>query len=156
MKTLVTILICALALCSCSDGTPSQILQQAEKAVTDGNFQEARLCCKSLDDSVRYHLTPSELCREAIIYAYLSEWEDNPNDMAAATKCYDKAMEISPDSVQAFASTLDIVSLATLNVIHNVGQAINSPADMMHELYEEGDENDEAIDSVLPHEPKTL
>ncbi|MCC8114052.1 MAG: hypothetical protein LIP03_08695 [Bacteroidales bacterium] len=152
MKYYFIALICALGLCSCSEGTPNQLLDQAEAAVSDGDFNEARICCKALSDSTRYTLTPSQLCREAIIYAHISEWGDNPDDMAAATRCYDKALAESPDSVEAFAATLDVENLATLNMIHNVRQALGAPTEMLHDEFED----QEDTPTELPNEPKPL
>lgn len=114
----------------CSSPKAMDVLARAEAHLERGDTTEARNCCAVLVEEGGYELAPSQLCRAALVYAHLQEQCDNPDDMAAAAKCYQRAMEISPDSVDAFVSGLPMADKVTIQVISDVNHALESPDDM--------------------------
>ncbi|MCC8118713.1 MAG: hypothetical protein LIP09_08215 [Bacteroidales bacterium] len=127
----------ALSLGACSHGDPEAVLRQAEAYVAEGNYDGARDYCKSLTDTTRVTLTPSQLCRTAIVYARISELDDAPREMVNATECLERAMNINADSVTAFTNQAEIDDKAMLYLIRNVNRAITDPNDIVEETGDE-------------------
>lgn len=122
-----------LAVCigiRCSSPKAMDVLSRAEARLESGDTTEARNCCAVLVEDGGYDLAPSQLCRAALVYAHLQEQCDNPDDMAAAAKCYQRAMEISPDSVEVFLSGLSMSDLVRMQLIADVNHALESPDDL--------------------------
>lgn len=117
----------ALALAACGARDANHALTDAETSIAMGDTAMARKYCAELSDSAASSLTPSQLCRQAIVYARLAEMADSPADMGAAVECYERALQINPDSVNDFVSKLDIGDMAYVSVILNVAKALHEP-----------------------------
>lgn len=128
MKTSHIVVAAALlALAACGSRDANHALADAEASIAMGDTAMARLYCSELADTSASTMTPSQLCRQAIVYARLSELADSPADMGAAVECYERALQINVDSVNDFVSKLDIGDLAYVAVILNVARALREP-----------------------------
>ena len=118
-----------LLMASCAT-SHDEALARAEDCIDAGDYAQARSLCYNLSDSTAMSvMTPSMLCRQAIIYARLSEACDNPDDIAVAAECYALAMEISPDSVAAYEAALDLDGLRHMNLVRGIKQGHENPCD---------------------------
>lgn len=129
MKTthIAAALCLAAAAAACSGRDAVHTLSDAETSIALGDTALARKYVGELADTSATALTPSMLCRQAIVYARLSEMADNPDDMGAAVECYERALQMSVDSVNEFVSTLDVGELAYVSVILSVAKALHEP-----------------------------
>ncbi len=136
----------ALALTACGKGDPEAVLLQAEAYVAEGNYDDALKFCNSLADTTKTHLTPSQLCRTAIIYGRISEQNDNPREMVSATECLQRATAINADSVTAFLNSATVDDKAMLYLIRNVNRAIIDPSEIIEEPSDEYLHSDQEVD----------
>lgn len=133
------------ALTSCGPVDAEQTLQQAENELNFGNVEQAASSCDLLADSTATTLSPTQLCRVAIMYAKISDLSEKQDYMASAAKCLDRAMEMDVDSIDHYIESLNIEDQSYVRVIREVTQAINSPCDISRDVdYEETDEYDDA------------
>lgn len=100
-------------------------LRAAELSLQAFDFDEARAVTEAIDTS--YHMLPSQLCREALIYARLSEACDSPDDMNIALRCYGEAFDENPDSVEAFAASLNVADRPYFSMLSELHHAIKHP-----------------------------
>lgn len=121
----------SLALVSCAKPDPETIILQAQELVSQGNYDAAREFCRSLTDTAQMQLSPSQLCRTAILYVRISELDDSPREMVNATECLERATTLNPDSVTAFVEAADVDDKATISLIRNVNRAITDPAALL-------------------------
>lgn len=120
MKNFLTITAAfalTFAMVACSDPAPVQLVEQAEIALANDDIEGARSCCKELSDMADASVTPSLLCRQALVYAQLAEHGDDLQDMAAAALCLEKAFALSPDSVADFYLSIDVECKAQLELV---------------------------------------
>lgn len=119
MKNIFAIfaLFAIAAMAACSRPDPSQLIDQAEEAMANNDTATARACCAELSDQALTSLTPSLLCRQALVYARLAENGDEMQDMASAAQCMQRALTISADSVSAFYRQLDVDCRAQLELV---------------------------------------
>lgn len=128
MKTAhIAAALCLMATAACGGRLPADALDSAEASIALGDTSMARKYCMELADTSAMALTPSQLCRQAIVYARLAEMADSPDDMGAAVECYERALRINVDSVNQFVSTLDVGELAYVSVILSVAKALHQP-----------------------------
>lgn len=118
---------CLVALAACAGRDASQALGDAEACIAQGDTAQARIYCAELADTSARALTSSQLVRQAIVYARLSELTDNPDDMGTAVECYERATALSPDSVSRFVAGLGIAERSCVEVIQNVAKALRAP-----------------------------
>lgn len=128
---------CLVALAACAGRDAGQALGDAEACIAQGDTAQARVYCEELADTSARALTPSQLVRQAIVYARLSELTDNPDDMGAAVECYERATAISPDSVSRFVDGLDIADRGCVEVIRNVAKALHTPQSAVSDYEQE-------------------
>ena len=144
------IALITLMMASCST-SPDEALARAEDCLEAGDYAQARSLCYNLSDSIAMSvMTPSRLCRQAVIYARLSEACDNPDDMAIAAECYSRAMESSPDSVAAYVATLDLDGLAHMNMVREINQALENPCDYSELEFESDSISFNSVPDTIP------
>lgn len=120
----------ALLAVACTKPQPSALIDQAELALANDDAEAARSCCDELSQMEGVTLTPSVLCRQALVYAQLADGNDELQDMAAATKCLDQALSISVDSVNEFYESIDIEQRAQLNLVKCLTQPSEDEIDL--------------------------
>lgn len=150
IRSLAVVFLAAL-LCGCGAGRrdPESVLRQAELSLQAFDFDEARALTQVLDSSAA--MTPSQLCREALIYSRLAEACDSPDDMNTALRCYDKALSENADSVRDFTESLDIDNRASFSMLAEIHHALNNP-----EPPTELDEMEDSIVSPAAYEPRPI
>lgn len=117
LLTTIAILALTLAMGACAKSAPAQLVEQAEMALANDDIEGARACCNELSDMTDAAISPSLLCRQALVYAQLAENGDDSQDMAAAAQCLDKAFAISADSVADFYLSVDVECKAQLELV---------------------------------------
>ena len=120
--------LAAAALHACGSRAGADVekqLREAELSLQAFDFDEARAVTEAIDSA--YQMLPSQLCREALIYARLSEACESPDDMNIALRCYDKALEENADSVEAFADALSMGDRAYFSMLSELYHAIKHP-----------------------------
>lgn len=126
-----------MALAACAGHDANQSLSNAEASIAAGDTAMARRYCFEMADTSSANLTPSQLCRQAIVYARLSELADNPADMGAAVECYERAVKMNPDSVADFVANLDLSDRAYISEIQSVVRALHEPEGSISEYENE-------------------
>lgn len=124
MKNLVDILLAIILTCFCSCGNVDveDTILQAESDLQLGNISDAVSGCDILTDSASTSaLSPTQMCRVAIIYAKISEVSNDRHYMVTATECLDKAANMSVGSLEMYIQALDIENQ---NVISSIREAL--------------------------------
>lgn len=126
-----------LSLSCCTYADPESTLLQAESDLQLGDLERAASSCDQLCDSAATELSPTQLCRVALIYAKISEKCEQADYMAAAAKCFDKAIGICNDSIESYIESLNIEDQSYVRVIREVSRTLNTPVDMSREFEDE-------------------
>lgn len=143
---LVLIMItAALAFGGCISADPESTLLQAENDLQYGDVESAVSSCDLLCDSANTSLSPTQLCRVALLYAKISEKIEDSDYMAAAAKCFDRAIGMSNDSIESYIESLNVEDQSYVRVIREVSRTLNTPVDMTREF-----EDEEYGDSITP------
>ncbi len=127
------ILIFAALMVGCSSQSPSDAISDAEASLASGDFKRARSVEHLISDSTSAQkLTPSELCRIALIYMHLAENNKAhfDEDVAVATECYLRAMNENADSVAAFSERMPVADLPAMHTLNELACAISSPVNL--------------------------
>ena len=129
-----TILFCMITLLgSCGSPTPTDAISDAEASVASGDFNRARVVQHLISDTTAMQkLTPSQLCRVALIYMHLAENQKThfDEDVAVATECYMRALYINSDSVAAFRENMPVSELPAMNTLNELACAITTPVNI--------------------------
>lgn len=126
---IISIILFAALAASCSGSAPDDTIARAEAAVASGDYASAR-CIEPLASDTT--LTPSQLCRIALIYMHMSESDKQryDDDVTVATQCYMRALHISSDSVETFWQSMPMSELPAMNTLNELACAITSPVDI--------------------------
>lgn len=136
----------ALIVGGCMLSDPEATLLQAESDLLEGDIEHAASSCDMLSDSANTDLSPTQLCRVALLYAKISEKVEDSDYMAAAAKCFDRAIGMSNDSIESYIESLNIEDQSYVRVIREVCRTLNDPIDVSREF-----EDEEYGDSILHH-----
>ena len=121
----------------CISADPESTLVQAENDLLEGDIEQAASSCDILSDSTNTDLSPTQLCRVALLYAKISEKIDQADYMAAAAKCFDRAVGMSNDSIESYIESLNIEDQSYVRVIREVSRTLNEPIDVSREFEDE-------------------
>lgn len=126
---IVSIILLAALAASCTGSTSDDTIARAEAAVASGDYASARCIEPLASDSA---LTPSQLCRIALIYMHLSESDKQryDDDVTIATQCYMRALHISSDSVDNFWKSMPMSEMPAMNTLNELACAITTPVDI--------------------------
>lgn len=130
----------------CISADPESTLLQAENDLLEGDLEQAASSCDMLSDSAKTDLSPTQLCRVALLYAKISERIDQADYMAAAARCYDRAVGMSNDSIESYIESLNIEDQSYVRVIREVSRTLSEPIDVSREF-----EDEEYGDSIPFH-----
>lgn len=138
-------LTASLAFLRCISPDPESTLLQAENDLQYGDVESVVSSCDLLCDSANTSLSPTQLCRVALLYAKISEKMEDSDYMAAAAKCFDRAIGMSNDSIESYIESLNIEDQSYVRVIREVSRTLSAPVDMTREF-----EDEEYGDSIQP------
>lgn len=130
---LFAVILASLIATGCgSKFNPGRNIDIARAAIAGGDFEEALSALdevnKLLDDTTA---SPCALTQTAVLYCVIDERLNNDDNMSKARKCYELAMRINPDSVNACFAHLspdekcqfDILD-KLLNASHEIGDFV--------------------------------
>ena len=132
-------MVLALMFFSCSKTTPEESMQSVRNAMEKQDYAAAQ---KYLDNAVKDSVshTATNLSEMAVLYMKLSENYNNEENVASAFSCYEKAMNISSDSVMSYIANIPVDERACMLVLHqmNVGAEGSNFDEGWSEFEEEG------------------
>lgn len=131
------IIISAASLLSGCGSRPvaADAILRAENAIYNGNMSTAQECADSLlafNNENPETLTPSELCRLALIYKKLADNSLTYEDINTtnALKLYKKAFATNADSVIIYRRSLTLDDAAAFEVLSSLHAMADSPVDL--------------------------
>lgn len=113
------------------------VLRQAEQCASQGQANQAFALAISLTDTSKYEMLPSQLCRQALVLYRISNDGEDAERLVASLNCYERALNLDADSVDAFLATLDAEDQFDMGFIHNLNMSLNHPQD--YSEYEQAD-----------------
>lgn len=135
MRTIyLIVLLCVSALLwGCGSQSAADSISDAEASVAAGDFKRARAVQHLVSDTIAIKdLTPSQLCRIALIYMHLAENQKThyDEDVAVATECYMRALSMDADSITAFRDNMPVSDLPALHTLNELACAITNPVNI--------------------------
>lgn len=156
MWIVLGLMLCTSA-ASCAKVDAEETLQVAESDLLHGNIDGAVNSCRLLADSTETSLSPTQLCRVAIMYAKISDRTENQDYMASAAECYDRALEMdeSSDSLSQYIENLNVDDRSYVHVISEMAHAMNTPIDYLQNADDEDDGDEPGVTATdkKPQEP---
>ena len=132
----IFLILCSLAIYACSTQTTgADAINRAESAINAGEHTLAQQCADSLlhdhGDKLSM-LTPSQLCRLALVYKKLADNTLSSEDANTATalNLYKMAFSINADSVIVFRRSLTLDDAAAFEVLSSLQAMADYPADL--------------------------
>lgn len=137
-KTLsfILILFCAAMAASCGSRTVgADVIDRAEHAIIQGDHTAAQRCADSLvlaENDMLSSLSPSQLCRLALVYKKLADNTITNEDVNTATalRIYKMAFTLSADSVIIFRRSLTLDDAAAFEVLSSLNDVAEKPVDL--------------------------
>lgn len=162
MKALpILMLICSVSFvaglfsAACSTRSADEFnsdLRQAEMAVAHGDMKVASSVVESITDGRNLSdLSATQLARLSMVYMQMAD-ESNPEvNTAMATDMYRRAFKASPDSAEAYFSSLPFDKMQYANMLHTLTNSIDSP---QKEIRGYNAPDSASVDSLLAIPPK--
>ena len=127
---LLSSLLSALILTSCSFDNVDQNIEAAEFSLSNNDYSEASEICHKIAvrDSLN-DLTTSQLCRLSIIYMRLSENRDEDVNVAMATRCFHMAMEQDSLEASVLYNDMPIDDQHWIHFLAEMNKILDSPRD---------------------------
>lgn len=130
MKYVILLFISIALSCCGSADTENEAISRAESELASGNISEARIECDRIVAKRYDYLSSSQLCRIAMIYVKLSEQTGEEEDMAAATQCFLKAIDVNPDSVNTYLMELSIEEQSHAALLQGLSRSLDRQYDL--------------------------
>ncbi len=134
--TIILIFFCASIAVSCGSRTVgADVIDRAEHAMARGEHSAAQRCADSLvlaETDMLSALSPSQLCRLALIYKKLADNALTNEDVNTATalRIYKMAFSRSADSVIVFRRSLTLDDAAAFEVLSSLNAVADTPVDL--------------------------
>ncbi len=113
------------------------VLAKAEQCVSQGQADQAFDYAISLTNSGEYELYPSQICRQALVLYRISNDGEDAERLVASLTCYERALQLDSDSVEAFAAGLEAQDQYDMRFIHDLNMHLNHPQE--YQEYEHPD-----------------
>lgn len=138
MRCFLSCIFAALLLTGCwrgADEAPQRasaaeaelVLAKAESYAAQGQAEQAYGYAISLTDSGEYEMRPSQICRQALVLYRISNDGEDAERLVAALTCYERALELDADSVEAFVAGLEAADQYDMRFIHDLNMRLNHP-----------------------------
>lgn len=117
----------ALSACSKQE-SEAAVLSEAEEAYNASDYQRAQeLTDKIMDKSDLNTMSVNDLCRLSFLLMHLADNSGTEANIASAARTLMKAMEINPDSTQAYLQEVAVDDRAAMAIIIALSEAHNNP-----------------------------
>ncbi len=137
-------------LSACSRGIDADKMAELEQMMFSKDYVSAQEACDEIVAVEDLKEIPiKDLCGLAVIYAKLSEYQSQEENMAKATKCYRSARSVNADSVALFMAELPMEDVQYGEMLKNIAILMDSPLEI-----HDGEPCDGVEDAVCEQEKK--
>ena len=127
----IIIILSILILSACSSKNESYSILEAEKYIAINEYKSAQTICDEIIKSNELNnISATTLCRLSMAYMKLSEQSNENENIAIATKCYQTATKLYPDSASLFFSELVIDDIQYAEMLRTLSDAIDAPQEI--------------------------
>lgn len=120
-------LFSALFFAGCSKPTSDETIALARKAIEEKDFVTAQ---KLLDDATQniesVRMPVNDLLDISLLYMIISENHNEEVNVASAVACFDRAEDLSPDSVRLYINSLDLDQRGYFSLLSQMNRSVEA------------------------------